>query len=109
MAEPSLFTTSEKNVFVALTIYVYDLILASNNEAALNDIKDYLYNYFSIKGLGKLKYILGLEIAGNKEGIHLYHHKYALDLLAEYGFLDCKPASTPISMDKVDNKKTKKL
>lgn len=55
MVDPSLFTKKEKDVFVALTVYIDDLILASNSKKAIKDVKDYLHSCFSIKDLGKLK------------------------------------------------------
>lgn len=58
-------------MFIALTVYVDDTILASNSELAIKEIKAYLHDCFSIKDLGRLKFILGLEVARNKTGIHL--------------------------------------
>lgn len=107
-ADSSLFT-KHGVILIALTVYVDDTILASNNEKAIKDVKHYLHDCFSIKDLGKVKFILGMEIARNKEDIHLYKRKYTLELLAEYSFIDCKPVSTPIVIDKVDYRKTKLL
>lgn len=59
--------------------------------------------------MGKLKYILGIEVARNKSGIHIYQRKYTLELLAKYGFLECKPATTPITIDQQDYTKTKPI
>lgn len=63
-------------------MYIDDVILASNNEKDIKEVKDHLHKCFSIKDLGKLKFILGLEVARNRTGIHLYQRKYVLDLLA---------------------------
>lgn len=94
-----MFIKDNAGIFVALIIYVDYIILASNNVKAIQDVKNYLNICFSIKDLGKLKFILGLEIA----------RKYTLDLLAKYGFVDCKPAPTPITTEKADFTKTGKL
>lgn len=109
MADPSLFIKSKNEIFIALTVHVDDLILASNCEKEIKEVKNYLPECFSIKDFEKLKYILGLEVARNKEGIHLYQRKYTLDLLVENGLIDSKPISTPITMDKIDYTKTGKL
>ncbi|XP_016168826.1 uncharacterized protein LOC107611413 [Arachis ipaensis] len=37
-----------------------------------------------------------MEIARSKSGIHLCKRKYALDIVEDFGYLDCKPASTPM-------------
>ena len=51
---------------------------------------------FEMKDLGNLKYFLGIEVFRSKKGIFINQKKYILDLLAEVGMLDCKPAETPI-------------
>lgn len=98
-----------KVFFIALVVYVDDIILTSNDVNAICEVKKYLNDCFSIKDLGGLKYILGLKIARTSKGIHLYQIKYVLDLLAEYGYLECKPSSTPIAVDHQDYMKTKRL
>ena len=39
---------------------------------------------------------MGIEVARSRQGIFLYQRKYILDLLAEVGLLECKPADIPI-------------
>ncbi|KAL0539855.1 hypothetical protein IC582_024076 [Cucumis melo] len=56
-------------------------------------------NEFEIKGLGNLKYFLGIEVARSKEGISVSQRKYILDLLIETGILGCRPANTPIEFN----------
>ncbi|KAL9994189.1 putative RNA-directed DNA polymerase [Helianthus debilis subsp. tardiflorus] len=51
---------------------------------------------FEMKDLGRLKYFLGIEVLRSKQGIFICQKKYILDLLAETGMLDCKPADTPM-------------
>lgn len=109
VSDPSLFIKSIKGYFITLDVYVDDIILASDNMNAIVEIKRYLHDCFSIKDLGQFKFILGIEIARNTKGIHMYQRKYALDLLAEYGFLDCKPCSTPIPVEQQNYLTTKAL
>ncbi|XP_016177989.1 uncharacterized protein LOC107620324 [Arachis ipaensis] len=35
-----------------------------------------------------------MEVARSDSGIHIYQQKYAMDLLNDFGYLDCKPLST---------------
>lgn len=59
-----------------MTMYVDDVIVACNSEKAIKEMNVYLHECFSTKVLGKLKFILGLEVAKNKFGIHLHQRKY---------------------------------
>ena len=47
-------------VFVA--IYVDDIILAGIDLTYIESLKAYLHEHFKIKDLGKLHYLLGLQI-----------------------------------------------
>ena len=46
-----------------------------------------------------MKYVLGIEVAYSKNGIILSQQKYVLDILAETGFMDCRPAKTPMEVN----------
>ncbi|GJW96197.1 ribonuclease H-like domain-containing protein [Tanacetum coccineum] len=92
----SLYTKSDKGVFLALLIYVDDIIITGNNISEIEKFKVYLKSKFMIKDLGKLKYFLGIEVIDTDKDICLNQRKYVLDLLSEYGMLACKPAKTPL-------------
>ncbi|KAL6141701.1 hypothetical protein ACLB2K_059989 [Fragaria x ananassa] len=62
-------------------------------------LKDQLSSEFEMKGIGNLKYFLGIEVARNEDCIMLRQRKYVLDLLAETGMLDCTPVDTPIEQN----------
>lgn len=49
-----------------------------------------------MKGLGSLKYFLGIEVARNKNGIFLCQKKYTLDIITEAGLVGSKPATFPL-------------
>lgn len=96
MNDYSLFTLKEGQDFVALVVYVDDIIVTGTSPLLIDKVKIYIHGKFKLKDLGILKYFLGLEVARTKEGIFLHQRKYALELLEEHGFFESKPASTPI-------------
>ncbi|CAE5963143.1 unnamed protein product [Arabidopsis arenosa] len=95
-SEHTLFVKYNDGIFIALLVYVDDIVIASNNDDAVSQLKATLAAAFKLKDLGQVKYFLGLEIARNKDGISLCQRKYTLDLLESVGFLGCKPVATPM-------------
>ncbi|XP_017974500.1 PREDICTED: uncharacterized mitochondrial protein AtMg00810-like [Theobroma cacao] len=96
-ADYSLFTkTTQTGEFIALLVYVDDIVIGSTSMDLTNDVKGYLSSNFKRKDLRKLKYFLRLEVAKSSKGIFLCQRQYTLDILTEYGLLGSKPVSTPI-------------
>ena len=90
---------SKGSLFIAILVYVDDMVITSNDHACVVSFKSVLDQKFGIKDLGSLKYFLGLEIARNKSGINLSQRKYALEVLEETGMTRCKPIQTPMEQE----------
>ncbi|KAF5474565.1 hypothetical protein F2P56_006454 [Juglans regia] len=95
-ADYSLFTKKEGNSFVALLLYVDDILLASSDIAAIESVKRSLNAEFKLKDLGPAKFFLGMEISRSKKGISLSQRKYTLELISDSGLLAAKPALFPM-------------
>ena len=95
-ADYSLFTYHKGGKYMALLVYVDDIVLMGNDANTCRKFKEYLNHCFHIKDLGSLKYFLGLEVARNSRGILLTQRKYALELAEECGLLGLKPTDFPI-------------
>ncbi|GKA32210.1 ribonuclease H-like domain-containing protein [Tanacetum coccineum] len=67
----SLFTKSKSNKFIALLVYVDDIV------------------------------ITGIEVIKTGKDLCLSQRKYCLELLKDYGLLRCKPVSTPMEPNSV--------
>lgn len=89
----SLFTRSQGDSFIALLVYVDDIIIASNDSAAVSRLTQFLNSQFRLKDLGAAKYFLGLEIARNSTGISVSQRKYTLEILEDSGLLAAKPVA----------------
>ena len=87
----SLFTKQDGNSFLAILVYIKDIIIAGNDSLHCQALKDFLQSYFHIKNLGTLKYFLGLGVAQSSSGIFIFQWKYTLDILQESGMLGTKP------------------
>ena len=54
---------------------------------------------FEMIDLGPMKYFLVLEVTQTKQGIFIFQHKYATDILQRFRMDKCyKPAETPIAL-----------
>ena len=82
--------------FIAIHVYVNDLVLVGDDLAEINSMRYLLDDKFKIKDLGNLKFFLGMEVAQFVKGITLYQRNYTLDLLENCGVLGAKPISTPM-------------
>lgn len=83
-------------MFLAVLVYVDDILIVGNDDLAITQFKEVLQSAFKLRDLGPAKYFLGFEIARNKTGISLNQRKYTLELLEEAGLLGCKPLSVPM-------------
>ena len=76
-----------------------DIVITGSDQNGIQKLKQHLFTHFQTKGLGKLNYFLGIEIAQSSSGVVLSQRKYALDILEETGMLDCKPVDTLMNLN----------
>jgi Reverse transcriptase (RNA-dependent DNA polymerase) len=57
-----VYVKISKNKFVILSLYVDDILLASNNKEYVQTIKEWLSSNFDMKDMGEASYILGVKI-----------------------------------------------
>nr|GMC80046.1 uncharacterized protein LOC109159653 [Ipomoea batatas] len=94
--DPSLVTRRNDDKFIALLVYVDDILVASGHMVLIQELKDLLNAAFKIKDVGVLGYFLCIEANISKAGLNICQRKYALDILNDAWFLDCKPVRTPM-------------
>lgn len=86
------------NSMTYLTVYVDDIVVATNNSHTFEQLKIHLKANFDIKDLGKPKLTVGLEVNRNREvgTISISQTGYIKNLLRSYGLENCKAQSTPL-------------
>ncbi|XP_062086387.1 uncharacterized mitochondrial protein AtMg00810-like [Humulus lupulus] len=95
-ADHTLFTRGKDNTFIALLVYIDDIVLIGTNLNELQCFQESLHSQFKLKALGTLKYFLGFEIACSKSSLFLSQCKYTLQLLEDPRYLGSKPIKTPM-------------
>lgn len=92
----SLFIRGSGSEFIALLVYVDDIIITGASLTRIEHLKTLLNDRFKLKDLGSLKYFLDLKLARSSHGIVVSQRYYTLQLLEDVGFLACKPALVPM-------------
>ncbi|KAM6596869.1 hypothetical protein CsatA_007393 [Cannabis sativa] len=95
-ADYTLFTRGTNDSFIALLVYVDDIVITGPNIHILHQLQTTLNQQFKLKALGQLKYFLGFEIARASTGLFLSQRQYTLQLLEDNGYIGCKPAKAPM-------------
>ena len=54
---------------IYLIVYVDAIVIIGSDQDGIQKLKHYLFSYFQIKDLGKLKYFLGIEVAQSNSGV----------------------------------------
>ncbi|KAJ9559500.1 hypothetical protein OSB04_004660 [Centaurea solstitialis] len=98
-SDHTLFLKRRGNLITCLIIYVDDMIITGDDKEEIAKLRKSLFTDFEMKDLGELKYFLGIEVLRSRRGIFMCQQKYVMDLLAETGMIDCKPANTPMIMN----------
>lgn len=92
----TLFIKNIGGRYIAVLVYVDDIIIASSDDSEVDSLKKSLTTSFKLRDLGPLKFFLGLEIARSRKGIAICQRKYILEILEESGLLACKPSNVPM-------------
>ncbi|KAH9671187.1 Integrase catalytic domain-containing protein [Citrus sinensis] len=96
-ADTTLFVKHKNQDILIVQIYVDDIIFGSTNELLYKDFSSCISQEFEMSMIGELKYLLGLQIKQNEEGIFINQAKYVKDLLKRFGYDNGTAKSTPMS------------
>lgn len=92
----SLYTRRQDGEFLALLVYVDDILLTGTSTSQMDAIKLALDEALTIKDLGSLHYFLGMEAYKTKSGKFLSQKKYIQDILTDSGMVDCVSSPAPL-------------
>lgn len=92
-----MFVYRGDGVYILFLVYVDDILVTGNTEAAITEFITKLGKEFSLKRLGALRYFLGIHATRNSNGLHLSQSKYIESLLKKTNMSFAKPLPTPFS------------
>lgn len=96
-ADPCLYVANKNGKMLLATLYVDDLIIASNSVDMMANMKKSLKSRFSMKDLGRLHFCLGIEVVWRKDGsLMLRQEQFIKRVLEKFRMSDCKPVFTPL-------------
>ncbi|KRY00082.1 Retrovirus-related Pol polyprotein from transposon TNT 1-94 [Trichinella pseudospiralis] len=104
--EPCIYFLRKNKIFLAVGVYVDDLLILSNNESAKNELKIALCERFKIKDLGKAHWCLGIRIVQDVENgtQSIDQEQYLEEMLHRFRMSDCKGVKTPLDPNQVLSK-----
>ena len=93
-----LYHWAEGAVTLYLVIYVDDILIAGNSNAAIKGLKRRLSTEFEMKDLNEVQCFLGLNISRNRaDGVMTIDQtQYVRKILKRFGMADCRPSAIPM-------------
>nr|GEU38360.1 retrovirus-related Pol polyprotein from transposon TNT 1-94 [Tanacetum cinerariifolium] len=94
--DPTIFIRREGKKLLLVQIYVDDIIFAASTPELCDLFSKIMCSKFKMSMMGKISFVLGLQISQSHRGIFINQSKYALESLKKYGFESCDPVDTPM-------------
>lgn len=98
-ADQCVYVRDVREVKVILAVYVDDIIILSDTEQSMQDIKQSLNQKFKMKDLGQLQFCLGINAEFTGTTLKLHQKHYLQQILEKYGMSNCNIAATPLATD----------
>ena len=95
-SEQTLFTKVEQGKYLIISLYVDDLIFTGDDERMISDFKSSMMREFEMIDLGKMRYLLGIEVMQFDGGIFICQAKYVVDVLRRFGMEHCNSVGNPM-------------
>ena len=96
--DPCIFYRFVEKHIIIISTHVDDMGLFANSTNEIKKVKGELSEHVSIKDLGEMKHILGLEISRDRKQrtISISHRTYIDTILERFGFDKSTPVLTPM-------------
>uniref|UniRef100_A0A2N9F2S2 CCHC-type domain-containing protein n=1 Tax=Fagus sylvatica TaxID=28930 RepID=A0A2N9F2S2_FAGSY len=101
-----VYVWRDKEKLALLSLYVDDILLASNSPDMMKETRFCLGSKFEMKDMGPANYVLGIRISKDRDSklIYLDQENYLEKVLKRFKMEYCRPMSTPVSKGTIFNK-----
>jgi hypothetical protein len=82
-----------------IAVYVDDLVMMSDSELQMKEVKKALSSRFKMTDLGPLHHCLGIVVERGHNSLRLSQKPYIEQLLKKFNMESCNPVSTPAACD----------
>ena len=93
---PNLYYRRRQGKLTILLLYVDDLLITSDDEPTITDLKAKLHHTFEMTDLGVAHTYLGVKIHRQPSGIFLSQYSYITNLITKFHLFGCNPNRLPI-------------
>src|SRR5882762_8726277 len=99
-SDPCVFIRSSQSATSIISSHVDDLGLYCDSLSEVNLLKSQIRKHVSIKDLGEIQYILGIEVIRNRKArtISISHRRYIDEVVERFGQATAKDAHSPMEM-----------
>ena len=97
VSEFGVYSKVSSGVIILDALYVDDLLILSNDNASIKDVKQELSSKFKMKDLGRVSTFLGMEIMQDDEKVCMHLNRYLLNFLADFGMTEYNAVTVPIA------------
>ena len=83
---------------IIMPVFVDDITIACKSKSAIQHVKDALARHFTLRDLGPISSLLGVDITRDRPNrvLQLSQRQYVIDILERFNMAECKPVSTPM-------------
>jgi hypothetical protein len=92
--ETSVFYRTSPELQI-ITVYVDDLVLMTETDCGMKDVKSILESGFKMVDLGPIHHLLGIEFQRTTEGLRMTQKQYVAKMLERFGQKNAAPVTTP--------------
>ena len=96
LSNPYAYLCRSKDDFQIITVWVDDLLIFTNSNAGMHNVKLQIAQQWKVKDLGKLAKIIGIEIKHTHNTISISQKKYIETILKKEGMEHANPVATPL-------------